>query len=199
MRRAARTLGLAQLEAALLIAHGAARDFFSYLDVTVTAARVDARLSETLGLAQRGQASDEVASATILMRFGESLAQQHQRVWRRPYAHRVQPVGAYLDYADGQALVRHSVVESLRPGDAVVAMDGRPIGELFAERGRLHEGSRFARLMRDVAWRSAVTTYTLRNPAGETREVTLTPDPKLRADPSPRWTRRERLRGSFLT
>ena len=126
--------GRGELRAALIAAHGAVRRFYRYFpDVGDT---IDDRLVETLGLAGLHDGVDRLAAWRILRRFGEALHDGHQFMFNYyPFSH-LGNLPVFLEHPGGRPdrpVVRRSLAAEIHPGDTIVALEGRPIAEVYAE------------------------------------------------------------------
>src|SRR5262249_54573039 len=125
--------GRGELRAALLIAHGAVRRFFRYFPLVGDT--IDDRLLETLALAHAHAGVDRVAAWRTLRRFGEALHDGPQRVNSFTSLGYVATLPVWLEHIDGRAdrpVIRRSRAPGLSPGDVIVALEGRPIADVYA-------------------------------------------------------------------
>lgn len=130
---AAPTASLGEARAALVGAYAAARTFFPYFDVVGDT--IDERLDETLAIVD----GDRAVTQRALRRFGEALHDGH-----------VFLAGPRIDYprspvalvARGvEVLVARAGSTDARPGDRVLAIDGRPASLVLAEAEAFVSGS----------------------------------------------------------
>jgi hypothetical protein len=170
--------GRGELRAGLLIAHGVVRLFYRYFPVVGDT--IDERLLETLAAANAHDGVDRIAFWRILRRFGEALRDGHQFVFSNVrLADTVLPL--WLEHVDGRPVVRRSRVADIHPGDTIVALEGRPIEEVYAEElARTSAATPGYRL--DIADRyiyrmSSPLTLTLQDPTGLRRTVIAAPQP----------------------
>jgi len=120
--------GRGELRANLLIAHGVLRLFYPRL--SDVGDELDARLLETLQAVDTYPGSDRDEAIDIMRRFGEALQDGHQ-FSNPPEARQALPV--YLEYIGARPVVRRSLVSDIHPGDTIVALDGRPIEDVYAD------------------------------------------------------------------
>jgi C-terminal processing protease CtpA/Prc len=171
--------GKGEMRAALVIAHGMARLFFPYFDVVGDG--IDARLAETLSSVAQWDGIDRLAAFRLLRRFGEVLHDGHQYVFNlgpRLYAGWL-PV--FLEEVNGRPVVRRSAIADLRAGDTILAMNGRPIKDIYAEERQRTSaatpGYQFDIASRYISRLQGPVTLMLADPEGETRSVTVAPQP----------------------
>lgn len=163
----------AAFQADLLVAHGAIHRFWPYFHVVGDG--VDPRLAEVLATLP----ADRAGQQERVGRLGEALHDGHVFFGD---LHAADPAGwlpVTLDHLDGQPVVVHSNRPEIAPGDRIVAVDGVPVGELYADWSTWH-GAASEGYALDLAgrmlWRmSGTTTYTLADPDGVERDVTLEP------------------------
>lgn len=170
--------GRGELRAGLLIAHGVVRLFYRYFPVVGDT--IDERLLETLAAADAHDGVDRIVFWRIVRRFGEALRDGHQFVSSNvPLADTVLPV--WLEHVGGRPVVRRSRVADIHPGDTIVALEGRPIEEVYAEElARTSAATPGYRL--DIADRyiyrmSSPLKLTLQDPTGLRRTVIAAPQP----------------------
>lgn len=169
--------GKPQLRAALVIAHGVTRLFFPYFDVVGDG--IDGRLAETLAAVEAWDGSGRGGAFDILRRFGEVLHDGHQFVvdFGPPVFAGYAPID--VEDVDGRPVVRRAGVATIHPGDAVVAMDGRPIDDVYTEEYRYTStaspGYRFDVASRHVLRINGPTILTLADPDGNRRDVVVDP------------------------
>jgi hypothetical protein len=168
--------GRGELRADLLITHGVLRLFYPYLSEVGDA--LDTRLFETLRAVDAYSGSDRFVAGQILRRFGEVLQDGHQ-FSNAPVFAGTLPV--FLEYVGTRPIVRRSRVADIHPGDAIVALDGRPIEEVYAEElartSASTEGYRLALAERYVYTMSGPRTLILEDTSGVQRSVTVDPQP----------------------
>jgi C-terminal processing protease CtpA/Prc len=122
--------GRGELRAGLLIAHGMLRLFYPYFPEVGDS--IDHRLLETLRSADRYSGDDRVAAWRILRRFGAALSDGHQFVYSRDALFESN-LPVFLEHAGVRPIVRRSALAEVQPGDTIVALDGRPIEDVYAE------------------------------------------------------------------
>lgn len=171
------TLDRGTMRADLVTVHGAIRAFWRYFPIVGDT--VDARLVEVLG----SLGGDDRREMVVAMgRLGECLHDGH--VFFADYGG-TPPAGyaavTFDHLADGSPVVRGSAVADVHLGDALIAVDGRPIAAVYAELLAWH-GAATDGYARDMASRALVeldgpVTWTLRDPDGAVRDVVITPGP----------------------
>lgn len=170
---------LAERQAALVISHGALRRFFPYFSVVGDG--IDDRLLEVLE--EELDASDRPAFVRALGRLGETLHDGH--VFFGDLVETDASVVGYLpvrfDHLDGRPVIAHSGVDELAPGDTLVAIDGEPVEDVYAELLAWHgagtEGYALDLCSRVVRRMYGTTTYTVEDPDGASRDVVVEPHP----------------------
>ena len=169
------------LRADLLIAHGVLRLFYPYLPEVGN--QLDARLLETLQAVDDYSGSDRIAASQILRRFGEALRDGHHFV-NAPVPGVTLP--AFLEYVGGRPMVRRSLVDGIHPGDTIVALDSRPIDEVYSEElartSAATDGHRFDLAERFVLSMSEPRSLTLQDTFGVQRTVSIDPQPQASRD-----------------
>jgi C-terminal processing protease CtpA/Prc len=164
----------ADLAASLLVVHGAARTFFRYFPIVGEG--VDERLTEVL--AAPLDPSDPAGFRETLGRVGEALHDGHVF-----YGGSALPAYTYvpvvLDQVDGWPVVANTSMPGLLPGDAIVAVDGTPIADLYADwrlwHGAATEGYTLDLMSRELLRLSAPATWRVRDPDGNERDVVVDP------------------------
>ena len=167
-----------ELRAGLIAAHAVVRLFYRYFPIVGDT--IDLRLVETLEAVDRHDPADRIAAWRILRRFGEALHDGHQFVSSfEPLYPTFLPV--FLEHVGGRPIVRRSNAVGVLPGDAIVALNGRPIEEVYAEElartSAATEGYK-----RDIADRyiygmNGPLALMLEDPTGSRRVVTVAPQP----------------------
>lgn len=171
--------GRGELRAGVLIAHGVLRLFFRYFDEVGDT--IDERLLETLEAADAHDGADRIAFWRILRRFGEAIHDGHQFVFSSvPLADTRLPV--QLEHIGGRPVVRRSGVPGIQPGDTIVALEGRPIEQVYAEE-LARTSAATPGYQRDIADRyvfmmSGPLSLTLESPDGARRTVTAPLQPQ---------------------
>ncbi len=167
-----------ELRAALIAAHGAARRFFPYFPVVGDT--IDERLIETLGLVDQSDTTDRLEAWRILRRFGESLHDGHQFVFNfYGFDERQGILPVQLEHPDNQVrpIVRHSLAPGVNPGDTIVALEGRPIEQVYAEElartSAATPGYQYDIADRFIYWMTGPMTLTLEDTYGVQRTVTV--------------------------
>ncbi len=168
---------LAEAQAALLIAHGAARRFFPYFDVVGDT--IDDRLDETLGSLSEPLTRRDIRSA--LRRFGEALHDGHVFV----FDHAPIPAAGYLpvfiEDVDGEPVVRRSQAAGVDAGDTITSIDGVSMVDWLAtELARTSAatpGYQFDLAMRELIRLDGVVSLGLRDADGVPRVIDFTPQP----------------------
>lgn len=168
---------LGNQRAGLVIAHGMVRTFWRYF--AVEGDTVDERLVEVLPSID---GADRRVLLRAIGRLGESLHDGH--VFFGDYAGAA-PAGyaaATFDHlGDGTPVVRGTAIDGLNRGDALVAVDGRPIDEVYEDLLAWH-GAATEAYARELASRELVTlssavTWRVRDPEGVERDVAVAPGP----------------------
>ena len=171
--------GRPQMRAALVAAHGVTRQFFPYFDVVGDG--IDTRLLETLAAVEAWDGTTRGGAFDLLRRFGEVLHDGHQFV--RNYGDPITAgyIPVRVELVGGRPVVRRSAHVDIHPGDAIVAIGGRPIGDLYADEYRLTStatpGYQFDVASRYVLRLSGPTDVTLADPDGAVRTITVEPAP----------------------
>lgn len=184
----------ADLRAALVSVYGAVRifdpDYAKYGD------SIDARFHEVIAQVEQMDASNRIASRNLLRRFGNSLNDGHNFVYDKASSKRIRgffPVD--LEEVDGTPVVRRSLVQGIAPGDTLVAINGVPMANWYAEEySRVSadsEGYRFDLASRELLAVEGDLTVETRTPDGTLKVVNTAPYPfealqKLRG---PKWNR----------
>jgi len=168
-------LGVGELRAGLLVAHGAARWFFPYFaDVGDV---IDERLAEVLPQVEDAVA-DRRAADDLVGRFGNALSDGHMFVFdTAPGDVTCWPVR--FEDVDERPVVRFTSTPDVAPGDEVLELDGQPIDDWVAERISVGGGATPG-YARNIAFRGLSTfdgprTFLVRSPDGTERPVIATP------------------------
>ncbi|MRG91507.1 S41 family peptidase [Polyangium spumosum] len=168
---------LGTARAALVVAHGAARTFFPYFDVVPDV--IDERLVETLGTL--GQTPPErPVVRNLLRRFGNALDDSHTLV--RDYV--TKPAGSfpsYLEWIDGEAVVRQTLAVGVEPGDTLVSIDGVPAADWYTTELARSSGAtdayRFVVASYEVQQLQKPIELGLRDPDGGMKTLQFQPQP----------------------
>jgi C-terminal processing protease CtpA/Prc len=169
--------GRGEIRAGLLIVHGLTRRYYKYFDVEGD--RIDQRLIETLAEVDRWDGRDRRQGQEILIRFGQALHDGHQATYDLgpPLAAGLLPL--YLEDVGGVPAVRRSVDPQIHPGDTILAIDGRPIRQVYADAYRLVStatpGRRFLAASQVISQITGPETLLLADPAGRRRSVRTQP------------------------
>jgi hypothetical protein len=181
---ASSSLGAAR--AATLVVHGAVRLFWPYLDTlgpdaAAGGAALDARLLEVMDDLDQTRSTDHDPLLRGLRRFTEAMHDGHVRVFDfRPPPEFPRYLGLLFESIGGEAVVMRSSVPGVMPGDALLALDGRPATELLEEQFDLTSaatpGFRFVKASQEITRVPNVPqALALRDPSGATRDVIATP------------------------
>jgi C-terminal processing protease CtpA/Prc len=170
--------GLGELRADLLIVHGMARLFYPYFGVVGD--RIDERLLETLSTAETSNAGERSVTKRLLSRFGEVLRDGHQAVWDLTGPIPEEPVlPLSFDRLGDRPLVIGSRDPGIEAGDVVVAIDGRPVGDVLDEylaiASAATDDMRFLRACDLLSLRAETALITVVDPAGLERQVEVEP------------------------
>jgi C-terminal processing protease CtpA/Prc len=167
-----------EVRAALIAAHGALRRFFPYFPIVGDT--IDQRLGETLAMADAHDGVDRLAAQRILQRFGEAIHDGHTYVVNQyPFTFFVGRVPAYLEHPDNQVrpVVRRSTTPEINPGDTIVAVEGRPIEDIYAEElartSAATLGYQYDKADRNIYRMRGPMTVTLEDTQGVQRTVTV--------------------------
>jgi hypothetical protein len=169
-------LGLPWRVTALVVAHGAAHQFFPYRSVIDD--DFDQRLEDTVALTR----NDEDSAASLeraLGRLAHGLQDSRTFVFHfnAQYPGRL---ALHLEQSNaGEPVVRLSGEPDFAPGDTLVALDGIPVAEVMAQRGEtISSGasSRFRNEANALLARMHPTVFTVRDAAGNVRSVTVDPE-----------------------
>lgn len=173
------TTGRGELRAGLITVHGMTRLFFRYFPVVGDG--IDGRLQETLGAVDSWNGTDRRAAQRILRRFGEVLHDGHQFVFDLGPQTFAGFLPVFLEEVDGRPVIRRSAIDELHPGDTILAMNGRPIEDIYAEEyartSAATGGYRFDLASRQVSRLGGPTEVLLADPDGAERTVTVQPQP----------------------
>lgn len=172
-----------ELRAALIIAHGMTRMYFRYFDDVGDG--IDARLAETLATLDGMPVLERPAAARLLRRFGQVLHDGHQ--FNRDYG--AAPAAGYLpvfiDPIANLPVVRRSGIDSLRPGDTILSIDGRSTADWYAEEmsrtSAASPGYLFDMTSRFFTTMVTTHTYGVRDPDGVERTAIVPPQPPERS------------------
>lgn len=158
--------------AALVSVYAATRTAFPYFDVVGDT--IDARLDEALSMVAT-KADDRAVVERALSRFTEALHDSHVVVYDK-YAAPAEWGSLALVEVGSELVVARSTTPDVKPGDAIVTIDGAPAASRLPEAISLISGSpqtaRYRAVERLVPPRSQLT---VKSPAGEARAVTVTP------------------------
>jgi C-terminal processing protease CtpA/Prc len=171
------TTGKGEIRADLIVLHGATRRYYMYFDVEGD--KIDQRLLETLASTDRWDGRDRWQGQQILSRFGEALHDDHQYIDDLGPATAAGLLPLYLDNVGGVPAVRRSADPRIHPGDTVLAIDGRPIREIYADAYRVVSaatpGWRFVHATQLISRMPGPETLLLADPAGQRRSVLVQP------------------------
>lgn len=121
-------IDLGTARAALIVAHGAARAFFPYFGVVPDI--IDDRLVEATNLLGT-TTPDRLMVRNVLRRFANALDDSHTLI--RDYV--TKPAGSfpsYLEWINGEAVVRQTLAVGVNPGDTLTSIGGVPASEWYA-------------------------------------------------------------------
>ncbi|NUO50371.1 MAG: peptidase S41 [Polyangiaceae bacterium] len=168
---------LPEAQAALIVAHAAARRFFAYF--AVVGDTIDARLDETLGDLE--EPLDRAAFRNALRRFGEALHDGHNFVFNMGSSSVVGYMPVMLEDIDGEPVVRRSLAIGVEVGDTIVGFDGMPIADFYAlelpRTSAASPGYQFNIASRELLSLAGPVMLDLRDPDGATRTITFQPQP----------------------
>src|SRR5262249_24993859 len=168
-------VGLGQLQAGLIIAHGALRMWYPYFDVVGD--RIDERLAETLGSASQSVVT-RPAAVNLLRRFGDAIQDGHNFV-RDYHPAPVGYLGVRLENVDGLPVVRRSGTASINPGDTLIAIGGTPVEQLYATQyartSAATDGYRFELATTHVLELAGPTNVQVSTPSGGANVVAVQP------------------------
>lgn len=169
--------------AALVIVHGALDRFFPYFDIVGDG--LHDRFALLMDETEASVPSDRPAMADLLRRLLWTIHDGHAFVFDQVSPSSGIPV--VLDHLAGRPIIRRALpAHDLAPGDTIVAIDGTPVEAWYHARRELvsaaSEGYALDLIGRRVGRFSGTRTFTLEDPEGRTREVSLTPLPA--ADPA---------------
>ena len=171
-------LGLGQARAALIIAHGMTRTFYTYFDVTGDT--IDDRLAQSLDRIGTVAPADGHAMRDLLRFFLAALHDGHVSV-SGPGAAPVGSLPLVIDNVDGAPVVALSQAAGVHPGDTLVSLKGEPMSKLVSEQLSLSsaatDGWRFAKALYELLRIDGPVELGLRSPAGALRTVTVAPAP----------------------
>ncbi len=163
--------------AALIAAHGAMRTFFPYFDQVPDV--IDERLVETMDMLGK-TTPERLALRNTLRRFGNALEDSHTLV--RDYVSR--PIGSfpsYLEWINGEAVVRQTLATGVNPGDTLISIGGKPAAEWYADEMARSSGAtepyRFVVASYEVQRLFGPIELGLRDPDGQTRTIQFQPQP----------------------
>jgi len=169
------TLDRATMRANLVTIHGAVRAFWRYF--SAVGDHVDERLVEVLPTVDGSSRRQMVVA---MGRFGESMHDGHVFVADATGSSAAGYAGVDFDHlADGTPIVRSASVTEVHVGDALIAVDGRPISEVYDELLAWNGAGTLA-YAREFAARALVEmhgsqVWKLRDPDGVERDVTVLP------------------------
>ena len=171
---------LGDVRAALLIAHGMARAFFTYFDVVGD--RIDPRLMEVLANVGQVPPPSRTAFRDHLRRFAESLQDGHVYVVGYVPVRHAGAFPVFIDQVSGEPVIGRSLMPGVNAGDTIVSFDGRPVADLYAREFPLvsaaTDGWRFVRATDEaLVFLDHPTEIGLRDPQGALRTVIVDPAP----------------------
>ncbi|MCA9541317.1 MAG: peptidase S41 [Myxococcales bacterium] len=177
--------------AALLIAHGTLRRFFPYFDVVGD--HIDDRLIETLGAVDApAEPLDRRAFHRVLRRFAAAIADGHAFVFNL-----VDPIPTYapltIEHLGEQPVIRRSAAAEAQAGDAITAVDGRPVADWYADElprtSAASHGYALDLASRRYLNRDTPLRLTLRAPDGIERDASIMPVSFDAVPPRTEWLR----------
>jgi C-terminal processing protease CtpA/Prc len=172
---ATQDLDLGQMRADLVTVHGVVRRFWRYFPVVGDT--LDDRLLEVVPTVD---GTDRRAMVRALGRLGEAMHDGHVFFGDRNGAAPAGYAAVIFDHlADGQPVVRGTSDAGVHLGDALVAVDGTPIADVYADLLAWH-GAATDGYARDLASRELErldgrVTWTLADPDGAERDVVVEP------------------------
>ena len=165
--------------AALVVAHGAIRSFFPYFGVVPDI--IDERLVETVDSLGKTTPARWTLRNT-LRRFGHALEDSHTLV--RDYI--TKPIGSFpsfLEWINGEAVVRQTLAVGVNPGDTLVSIGGMPASDWYAQEMARSSGAtdhyRFVVASYEVQRLMGPIELGLRDPDGMTKTLQFQPQPLL--------------------
>lgn len=168
--------GAAERRAALVVLHGAYRQFFPYFDVVGDG--IDARLIETLAAEPPSGQHGRKSVIYALRRLAEVVHDGHSAFYNYGAAWEDFRLPLLLEPLNGEPVVRRSAVSGIEPGDVVMAIDGRQSLEVYDDEylrtSAATPGNRFHLASSYILRREGPTTLTLRAPSGITRTHVVT-------------------------
>jgi C-terminal processing protease CtpA/Prc len=166
----------ANVQAALLITHGALRAFFPYFKTVGD--RIDERLKETMNTLKALQLTG-ASARNLLRRFGESIRDGHQFVNYFGQSAAKGYMLVQLDKLGGKPVVRYTGHSSLKVGDTILSIDGVAAADWFAKEYKRTSaatpGYQFDLAARELNTMTGPVELELRSVDGKTRKVTLQP------------------------
>ncbi|MCA9541912.1 MAG: hypothetical protein KC620_23605, partial [Myxococcales bacterium] len=177
--------------AALLIAHGTLRLFSPFFDVSGD--DIDDRLVETLATVDAAAGPfDRAAFLVVLQRFAAALVDGNAFALNR-----VDPVSTFIPivvvHLGDQPVIRRSAVADAQPGDAITAIDGRPVADWYAEElertSNASHGYALDLASRRYLARATPLYLALRGVDGTMREASIMPGPYAQVPPRTEWLR----------
>ena len=172
-------VSIANVKAALLIAHGALRMFYPYFKTVGD--HIDDRLLETLKTLPSLNLTG-ASARNLLRRFGEAIKDGHCFV---NYLGANSSVKGYLlvelDQLNKKPVIRRTSHPKLKVGDTIVSIDGTSISEWFKEEYKQTSaatpGYRFDLAARELNTMTGPRTFELQSPDGSTRTELVEPQP----------------------
>lgn len=168
------------MRAALLVAYGTFDWFYQLF--TVVGREMDESFLEAMAEVEKIQPNDRREFIRTFSRFLHDLYDSHGRVTdegpqQRPDGRmRIQIQGI-----KGMPVVRVSAHEDIKAGDTIVAIDGVPAAEWYAEAMSRYsgatDGNRFTKASSELKNIYGTRRLTLRSPSGVERTVTVEPRP----------------------
>jgi hypothetical protein len=166
---------LAEAQAALVVAHAAARRFFPYFPVVGDT--IDERLDETI--ATLSEPLDRATIRHTLRRFGEALQDGHSFVYDRAFAGAAGYLPVMIEDVDGEPLVRRSLAVGVNAGDTIISLDGVPTADFYATElartSAASPGYKFDIATRELLQLEGPVSLGLRDADGVTRTIDFTP------------------------
>jgi hypothetical protein len=176
MQPATITLGTAR--AALVVAHGALREFFPYF--SVVGDTIDARLVETID-ALGATAPDRMTTLNALRRFGNAISDGHQFDFDYAPPTTAGYLPILVEDIAGEPVVRRSLAVGIAPGDTITSIGGVPAAQWYAtELARTSaatDGYRFNIATRRYTTLTGPIQLGLRDPDGNEKTIMFQPQP----------------------
>lgn len=165
----------ATFAADLIVAHGVLRRFFPYFDTVGD--ELDPRLLDLLEIVP----SDREGQLRQVGALGEALHDGHVFFGDLYGAASAGYLPVLFDHLDGRPVVVQSLVPELAPGDAITAVNGTPIADLYALWSSYHGAATMGYATdlagRELQYMDDTTTYTVEDPDGVEREEVIDPQP----------------------